>query len=129
MSGFVDATPASDWVSIGKINDGTQETFIDTQSIRIDGDMRRAWLKLVLAPHTLIGVAGGPEKWIDHELRREAFRCKDEYHRTEAVVTFYDDGTSIPTPGKTLVSTWVPVPPETAASAVMAFICGWTKPH
>jgi hypothetical protein len=119
---------ASDWVSVGKINDGTQETFVDTSSIRIAGDLRRAWLKIVPAPHTLTGVAGGPNKWVDHDLRREAFRCRDEYHRREAQMSFFDDGTSYTLPSKLLAASWDPVPPDTAASVVMRFICNWAPP-
>jgi hypothetical protein len=122
------AADASEWVTLGKVNDGSQETFIDTASIRVDGDLRRGWLKLVSAPHTLTGVAGGPEKWVDYQLRREAFRCRDEYHRSEGLIVFFDDHTSFTTSSKLFPSAWEPGPPDTAASVVMQFICSYVKP-
>jgi hypothetical protein len=39
---------ASDWVSIGKSDNGTREYFADVSSIGITGDIRRAWVKTVL---------------------------------------------------------------------------------
>jgi len=128
MLGVGASAAAADWVSLGKVNDGSQETFIDTTSIRIDGDLRRGWLKLVSAPHTLTGLVGGPDKWVDYQLRREAFRCRDEYHRSEGLVIFFDDKTSFTTPVKSLPMLWEPVPPDTAASVVMQFMCGFEPP-
>jgi hypothetical protein len=87
---------ASDWVSVGKSDDGKQEIFVDVSSIRIAGDTRRAWIKTVFAPHTRKGIAGDANKWVSYGVVRVAFNCGEETSQDEAATYYYDDGTNYP---------------------------------
>jgi hypothetical protein len=117
---------ASEWVSIGKSNDGTQEVFVDVSSIRITGGIRRAWTKTVYAPRTTRSKSGEyANKWWSSDLSREAYNCLQETHSREALNVYFIDGDVAISPPETLPTPWQPVPPDTATYAEMQFICAW----
>jgi hypothetical protein len=111
------AAQASEWVSIGKSDNGGDEFFADISSIGITGETRRAWIKTVFLPDKA------------HSLERMAFNCGEGTMRWEASTLYSVDGNvmggeaagTFPTP-------WKPVPPDTAGSAIMHFVCKW-KPQ
>ena len=43
---------AVEWVSLGKADDAHTEDFVDVSSIRVDGEVRRAWIKTIYVPYT-----------------------------------------------------------------------------
>jgi hypothetical protein len=45
---------AEEWVSLGKMDNGTKETFVDVSSIRIDSGIRRGSSKVVFASHAQV---------------------------------------------------------------------------
>jgi clan AA aspartic protease (TIGR02281 family) len=49
------AMQEAQWVSLGSFNGGKLEDFVDVSGIRIDGDVRRAWIRAVFVPHTVHG--------------------------------------------------------------------------
>jgi hypothetical protein len=49
------AAQAEQWVSLGKIDNGNKETFVDVSSIRIDSGIRRGSSKVVFALHAQAG--------------------------------------------------------------------------
>jgi hypothetical protein len=112
---------ASQWVSVVKGADEKTEIFLDVSSLRVAGDIRRAWVKTVLASHTVKGVGAAAHKWQSYTLVRTAFDCNNGAIKIEAVWTYYGDGThdyaSVP------VDLWVPVPPDTMLDAEVSFIC------
>ena len=116
---------AAEWVSLGKSDDGKQETFVDISSIRVTDSIRRAWDKRVQAPHTERGTGDDASKWVSYYVGREAFNCGEEVWRSEAISIYFDDGTHWSAPADFYPRTWEPVPPDTVGSVIMQFICAW----
>ena len=114
---------ASEWVSLGTSDNGQFETFIDVSSIRVEGSIRRAWVKAVFAPHTARGLFEDANKWMSYEMIREAYNCGEEAFRFEAQNSYYEDGTYDSIPAKAYPRPWRPTPPDSVASLVMQFIC------
>ena len=112
---------ASNWFSLGKNDAGTLETFIDVSSIRIEGDVRRAWFKSVYKTHTKKSAGNG--KYWSYTVFKTAFNCTEEMFRFEAGNVYYEDGTNESMPAENYPKPWEPVPPDTTASAEMQFIC------
>jgi len=115
---------AAEWLSLGKSDDGKQETFVDVSSIRVTGPVHRAWVKFVVAPRTM-RVPG--HSWWKYSMNYQAFNCEVATYRTEAASVYYDDGSmpdSVPDEAKDMK--WKPVPPESEVSVEMALICGST---
>jgi hypothetical protein len=101
---------SSDWVSIGKNDNGVREFFADVSSIGITGEIRWAWIKTIVRPDK------------PFSLERLAFNCEEGTMRWEASTLYgieiNDSVGSYPTP-------WKPVPPDTVGSAIIQFICKW----
>ena len=110
---------ASNWFSLGKNDAGTVETFIDVSSLRIAGNIRRAWFKAVYKTHSEKGADG---KYWSYSVSKTAFNCTEEMYRIEAANVYYEDGTNW-TPPAELSPTWTPVAPDTTASREMQVIC------
>jgi hypothetical protein len=118
---------AAEWVSLGKTINGTQEILVDTSSIRIAGDSRKAWVKTVYAPHTMKGASANPNKWWTTDLSQEAFKCGEGTHRRESLTVYYNDGTNYVGPAEEYPTPWSPVPPETVGDLEMQFVCAWKQ--
>ncbi len=117
---------SSDWVSIGKSTDGITEAFVDIASIRISGDIRRAWAKLVYRPHTEKGSIGNhTPKWVFNYTSRMALNCREEAQSTEALTIYFEDGTNDSEVSQKLPYPWSPVPPDTSLSNLLQFVCAW----
>jgi hypothetical protein len=104
---------ASEWVSIGKASNGGTEGFVDVSSIVIDGNVRRAWFKIVSA---------GRSSYI---AERDAFDCAERLMRGEAVTLHYGNGTNQSEPPDSFPEPWKPIPPDTMGSSIMQFVCAW----
>ena len=115
---------ASDWVSLGKNNAGTFEQFIDVSSIRIEGNIRRAWVKSVFKAHTKTTTPNDRRYW-EHSIAKNAFNCAQEMTRTEALAVYFEDGTNFQMPAESYPSPWEPVVPDTVDAYNMKFICRW----
>ena len=83
---------ASDWVSVGAIVG--EASYIDRTSIRVSGNIRRAWIMLVYTSHTQRGSGDGSNKWRSYDLFRETFDCAQGLGRAEALSVYYEDGTN-----------------------------------
>jgi hypothetical protein len=116
---------ASEWVSLGKSEDGTKETFIDVSSIRVVGAIRRAWFKVIYAPHAQRGSGSDANKWWNYTMEREALTCAEETFRLEGLLIYYDDGTTNSVPSISFPTSWEPVPPDTMYEVQLRFICTW----
>lgn len=115
---------AADWVSVANSVDGKQEFFVDVSSIRVAGDIRRAWFKTTFLPHTM-QAPENPKKWWSDDLSRDVFNCAEETSRREALTMHYEDGTALLVPAEGFPSPWIPVAPETILDTEMKFICAW----
>jgi hypothetical protein len=92
---------ASEWVDVAQSKDGTTLQ-IDVSSIRIEGPIRRAWLKSVPPSHTMKGPS----------LMRVAFNCLLGSHTVNLDIL-------------SEFSKWDRIPPNTALSSGMQFVCLW----
>jgi hypothetical protein len=117
---------ASEWVSIGKTDDGTRETLVDVSSIRVMGSIRRAWTKTVFTHHTVRGFGDDASKWETSQMTRQAFNCGEEMARFEAATIYYDDGTNTSL-SEADFAPWAPVTPETVLSAEAQYVCARGK--
>ena len=115
-----------EWVSVGKTDDGKQ-VLVDVSSIRVDGDIRRAWIKGVARPNTTRGPGKYSDRWLSYFLTRESFNCTEELVRTESKKAYFDDGSSISDSPESYPTQWKPVEPESRGHAEMQFICAWEK--
>ncbi len=116
---------ASKWVFVVEAANGKGQVFIDTQSIRIDGNIRRAWFKSVYAPHSVPDPPGSG-RYSAYNVTRAAFNCSEETSRVEAITIYYEDGSNPKSmPPSQFPTAWEQVPPDTISAVDMAFICVW----
>lgn len=119
------AAQAEEWVSLGKIDNGNKETFVDVSSIRVDSEIRRGSSKVVFASHAQAGAGEYSSKWVSYFSYQFAFNCTDKMGRVEAMSGYFDDGTTYidryyPKPWQA-----VPMAPKTNWTALMEIVCAW----
>jgi hypothetical protein len=120
---------ASEWVSLGKGSDASTDEFIDVSSILVAGDIRRTWIKSVVAPHSQKGDGKNANKWVSYGLMRPAFNCVEGTSRLEAALIFFADGTNeTATLPAFIAEKSKPVPPDTVEHNIMQQVCAW-KPN
>ena len=115
---------ASEWVSLGKNGQGA-EALVDVSSIRIAGNIRRVWTKVIFTTHTHKGVNEYANKWVNYELGHDAFDCGNETQRNEALNIYFEDKTNYTVPLAPAATNWDPVPPDSLLSAEMRLVCTW----
>jgi hypothetical protein len=120
------AQAAAKWVSLYKDASGAR-TAVDVSSIRIDGDIRHASVKMVYAPQTQHGVGEDRLKWVRYSLNLDAFDCGKTAHRNEALTTYFTDGSSDRVAANSLPTPWELVAPDSVGGVVMKFVCAWKR--
>lgn len=80
---------AADWVEAFHNNAGT--AYFDASRLKIDGDIRSGWFKVVLPPHTR-GVSG---KYQTYMVALQSFDCRKETVRLESLTSYFNDGSII----------------------------------
>jgi hypothetical protein len=121
-----DIVPAK-WEFVGDLEDGRYKVFVDAASIRVAGEIRRAWVRWVFPPES----SARHQSYI---MYGSAFNCSDGTNRDEAEIIYYSDGTNYSdiTYGEGIdwsisdeVSSkpWLGLPPGTPWSAAMRFVC------
>jgi hypothetical protein len=113
---------ASDWKRVATGKNTNAVEFVDVSSIRIDGNIRRAWVKVIYSPHTQS--TDGDQRWWKEARAKEAFNCRDETSSDEAITVYFEDGGNT-SPTGIYPTPWKPVTPDTVQYGVMAFICAW----
>jgi hypothetical protein len=85
---------AAEWVLIGGTDQG-HRGYIDTSSVRVSSNIRRAWFKSIVAPHT-VKETNGPnaDKWWTEVVSLEAHDCSAETNSREASTVYYEDGSN-----------------------------------
>lgn len=99
---------AAEWVSVGKAADIKATNFVDVSSIRVAGEIRRAWVKTVFAPNAQRGRGSNADRWLSDELSRYAFNCGEETFREEAEIQYFSDGTFWSEPASDYPEPWQP---------------------
>jgi hypothetical protein len=95
--------------------------YIDVASIRVSGDIRRAWFKSV-PPNLKPGD-------LREELSRQAFNCEDETYRDEASTTVDSNGMRESMSARGYPTPWTPAVPDSEASFELHYICAWKRPR
>ena len=120
---------AASWALAGKSDDGKAKDLVDVSSIKIDGAIRRARLRIVYAQHAQRGIGENAYKWLSHELISESFDCGHGSGRVEARTVYYEDGSdnSVVTEALHAYPTaWKPIGPRShPESDFMHFVCTW----
>jgi hypothetical protein len=125
------AIPAAEWVLVGELAKERQQAFVDVSSIRIAGDVRRAWIKWMFP----IDPAHRSQ---DHIMYGTAFNCVKGTNRDEAEIIYYSDGTNYSDvsygdgidwiiPADVSVKPWLPLPTGTPWYEAMMLVCRWHK--
>jgi hypothetical protein len=86
------AAQASEWVSLGKSTDGSEEVLVDVSRIRIKEGIRQAWIESRFAPHTTRGVGNDGQKWQQSTVALYSYNCSDEAVRLETYAIYFEDG-------------------------------------
>jgi len=113
---------ASDWVSLGKTDNGKVEVLVDLSSIRVAGQIRRAWVKQIHASQAARGHGINANKWIASEVDFNSFNCGEETMSIGVGNYYYEDGTNSV---DSSVVAWGPVAPDTVGHTLLQFICAW----
>ena len=117
---------AAQWTFVARSEGGKHERYIDVSSIRVTGDIRRAWFKSVYAAHVAKDDSGSDaNKWWSSTVGLRAYNCSEGTSRFEAQTVYYEDGTNYSDPSSAFPTPWEPVVPDTVRSAEMQFICAW----
>jgi hypothetical protein len=111
---------ASDWVSVPLTNP-SKVAMIDNDSVSISGNVRRAWFKLIMPPHSKKGVGMYENRYVAYALTRTAFDCQQKNSMTDGLQWFYEDGTNNTTPQS--APEWAPVAPDSMGDALLSYIC------
>ena len=121
------AAPPSNWVTLGMSTSGQEEIFVDTSSIRVAGDIRRTWIKMVYSPQAQKDPtdADAANDWWTYQMGRVAFNCDEETWSLEAVTTYHANGdVNVRPSAEGLFPTpWAPVAPGTAERIEIHLIC------
>jgi len=96
---------------------------INIESVRITGDVRRAWIKTTFAPQTKKGFPPRTRVWVDYVLTLTEFNCREQATRHMAITVYYIDGEL--TSASDRDPEWDPAPPGTMQSYTTAFVCSW----
>jgi hypothetical protein len=121
---------AADWRIVGRSHDGQVTYLIDVSEIRIQGEIRHAWVKRVPVPHTLKGPSKNPATFVSYDLTLAAYNCTEEAYRDEEVVIYFEDGTTDHYHPQTLDAEneeWSHGPPDSIASQVLKSVCSSGK--
>ena len=111
---------ASNWVKVPHGETATGADFMDTDTIKIIGDVRRVWIKTVFVPKTMKGLPPKQNTWIALVMSLAEYNCTDETQLTLSFTAYYidSDSTAVNSP-----SAWTPVIPETVENARLVFVC------
>jgi clan AA aspartic protease (TIGR02281 family) len=119
---------SSKWVLLGRSSIAgltTGAEYVDVSSIKVVGNIRRAWFKRVSPRSNSAGK--NPHEVVDYTLTRYGFNCEDESYRMEALTTRYVDGWSDSVPIGSKPFPWQVAAPDSLAGAMMKFVCEWKQ--
>jgi hypothetical protein len=111
---------ASNWMKIPRSATATGADYIDMESIKTDGAMRRAWIKTVFLPNTMKGLSPRKTMWVSLVMSLLEFNCSEESSRSLSFTGYYTDNDKITVNSP---SAWQPVAPDTVDQARFDFVC------
>ena len=108
---------APDWMLVGR--DDMTTLYVDKNSIQITNGIRRAWRKIVHAPHT----QALKNKWVSVDVILDAWNCEENSERMEAMVVYFEDGSDQHTSAEMRPDPWEPVKPGSISDEFQKFLC------
>lgn len=96
---------------------------IDFDSVRVSGNVRRAWFKSTSASTTMKGIPPQLTAGVDYVLSLNEFNCNDKKLRILSVSFHGVDTDPSSDSSNPLTSEWVPVKPGSTADASMNYLC------
>jgi hypothetical protein len=117
---------AADWVSVGKLKDGTQEAYVDVSSIRTAGSLRKALVRWVVDPPAIGSSQRASGRWQSSMVYQSEFNCARGTNHDYAVTIFYNDGTRyVGQMESASGKRWQLVPSGTPWKTAMQLICSY----
>ena len=115
---------ASNWAKIPHSATATGEDYVDTESIKVNGGMRQAWIKTVFVPKTMKGLPPRKTTWVSLTMSLIEFDCGEKASRILSFTGYYvdNDKVTINTPDE-----WQPAAPDTVDQARLDFLCRPTR--
>jgi hypothetical protein len=115
---------ASDWVSVAKSEDGSEE-FADIANIQVVEGIRLARIKSAYPPHSVLKDQSDPSTWWTSAETTKGFNCKEGASRRESLTVYFNDGTDSSVPAQNLPTPWKPVRRDSMLFDEINFICAW----
>lgn len=117
---YADAAFADIWLPYSSSVVGE---LIDFDSIRVNGNVRRAWFKSTAASTTMKGLPPQQTAGVEYVLALNEFNCSNKKFRILSV-SFHDvDAGPSSDSSNPLTPEWVPVKPDSVADAAMNYLC------
>jgi hypothetical protein len=116
---------AESWESIGKTTDRKTRVYIETSGIQIEDGVRRGWIRDVFKPHTKKGIGPQPDLWVNYVASHVVVNCTTNTYVKDALIWYYEDGTSIKSPPEQISALWTAINPAAIADHEMRFLCDW----
>jgi hypothetical protein len=96
---------------------------IDFDSIKVSGNVRRAWFKSTPASTTMKGLPPQQTAGVEYVLALNEFNCSDKTFRILSV-SFHDVNTDASSDASNpLTPEWATVKPDSVADAAMNYLC------
>lgn len=108
------------WALVSTSPDGMIESYVDNDSVAIQGNFRLFWEKVIFhAPQK--GVNIDPNKWLAAIVRRTTANCNTGADKSDEIQFFYDDGTfeDLPVPA----ADWAVFPSDSPVGQIIKFAC------
>lgn len=116
---------AAECVQLGTGKDGAK-VWVDKASITVSGSIRLVWLRMIIPAHSQQGSGDDASKWVKVNLNPAAFNCSEGASKSDALESYFDDGTNHKVPAEDISGDKrESVPPNAALETMMKFVRGW----
>jgi hypothetical protein len=115
---------AANWTYLGTSGHGTSAISVDTSSIKVTGNLRRAAVKVTYPLQTQPAPPPNTGKWVSYLVKHSVFDCQKETYAEELVIGYFEDG-SQSNLDEAKTPNFSAVPPGTVVNTEMKAICSW----
>jgi clan AA aspartic protease (TIGR02281 family) len=115
----------SGWVRLSALNDPAGALYVNTTSVKGDGNIRWFSEKHIFPPHSEHWLG----KWVNYSLSQWEIDCGDEQAKLTASSNIYEDGTQWIADARLLAPTaWHPIQGNVWKESEMQLLCRWNGP-
>lgn len=122
---FIEGCTPQQWVYQGREDDRRTQVFVDSSSIRVVGEIRRASRTAIYPAHTVNGQGKFSNKWVSTYYFRDEYNCTEKRVKVELIKIYYEDGASSKTPSGSPPAEWRSIEANKASESAMKFVCSW----